>query len=111
VDRGFESQQGQNIFLFSKMSRTALGPIPSSLPCSFLGVKRPGREVDYSPSSSAEVMNEWSYYLNSLYVPSWHKHEHIYLFCGKIIAKCILSIKYLIFLKMFPKNIFLFDKM
>jgi hypothetical protein len=28
---------------------------------SFSGVKRPGREADYSPPSSAEVKNEWSY--------------------------------------------------
>jgi hypothetical protein len=28
---------------------------------SFLGVKRPGREADHSPSSSAEVKNAWSY--------------------------------------------------
>ena len=28
---------------------------------SFLGVKRPGREVDHSSSFSVEVMNEWSY--------------------------------------------------
>jgi len=25
----------------------------------FLGLKRPGRDVDYSPPSSAEVNNEW----------------------------------------------------
>jgi hypothetical protein len=28
--------------------------------CSFLRFKRPGREVNYSPPSSAEVTNEWS---------------------------------------------------
>jgi hypothetical protein len=28
---------------------------------SFLGVKRPGREDDHSPASSAEVKNTWSY--------------------------------------------------
>jgi hypothetical protein len=27
----------------------------------FLGVKRPGRETDHSPPSSAEVKNAWSY--------------------------------------------------
>jgi hypothetical protein len=27
----------------------------------FLGVKRPGREVDHSPPCSAEVKNAWSY--------------------------------------------------
>jgi hypothetical protein len=28
---------------------------------SFLGVKRPGRDADHSPPSSAEVKNAWSY--------------------------------------------------
>jgi hypothetical protein len=32
--------------------------VPGSLS---LGVKRPGREVDLSPPSSAEVKNAWSY--------------------------------------------------
>jgi hypothetical protein len=29
--------------------------------CAFLEVKRPGREVEHSPLSSADVLNEWSY--------------------------------------------------
>jgi hypothetical protein len=47
------------IFLFITASRIALGPtqppiqwVPGALP---LGVKRPGREADHSPPSSAEV--------------------------------------------------------
>jgi hypothetical protein len=28
---------------------------------SFAGIKRPGRQADHSPPSSAEVKNEWSY--------------------------------------------------
>jgi hypothetical protein len=32
--------------------------VPGTLP---LGVKRPGREADHSPPSSAEVKNAWSY--------------------------------------------------
>jgi hypothetical protein len=43
----------------------ALGPtqppiqwVPGALS---LGVKRPGREADHSPPSSAEVKNAWSY--------------------------------------------------
>jgi hypothetical protein len=52
-------------FLFTTASRTALEPtqppiqwVPESLS---LGVKRPGREADHSPPSSAEVKNAWSY--------------------------------------------------
>jgi len=64
-DRGFESRQGLGIFLFTIASRPALGPtqphmqwVPSALS---LGVKRPGREADYSHPSSADVKNVWSY--------------------------------------------------
>ena len=49
--------------LFSETSRKALEPtqpliqwVPAFIP----GVKRPGREVDLSSPSSAEVKNEWS---------------------------------------------------
>jgi hypothetical protein len=56
---------GGGIFLFDIMSRLALGPIqppvqwvPGALS---LGVKRPGREPDHLPPSSAEVKNAWSY--------------------------------------------------
>jgi hypothetical protein len=50
---------------FTTVSRTALGPtqppmqwVPGALS---LEVKRPGREADYSPPSSAEVKSAWSY--------------------------------------------------
>jgi hypothetical protein len=64
-NRGFESRQGVEIFLFT----TASGPDlePTHLPIQWvpgalsLGVKRPGREADQSPTSSAEVKNAWSY--------------------------------------------------
>jgi len=53
-------------------SRTALGPtqrpmqwVPGALS---LGVKRPGRETDHSPPSSAEVKNAWSYTSTYKYV-------------------------------------------
>jgi hypothetical protein len=64
-DRWFESQQGLGVFLLTAASRTALGPtqppihrVPESLS---VGVKRPGREADHLPPSSAEVKNAWSY--------------------------------------------------
>jgi hypothetical protein len=64
-DRGFESRQGLRIFLFTTASRPALGhtqpPIQWVRGALFLGVKRSGREGDYSPPSSAEIKNAWSY--------------------------------------------------
>jgi hypothetical protein len=64
---GFDSRRGLGIFLFTAVSRTALRPtqppilllwVPGSIS---LGVKRPGREADHSPPSSAEVQNAWIY--------------------------------------------------
>jgi hypothetical protein len=65
-DRGFLSRYGLRIFLFTTASRPVLGAtqpppthwVPAALS---LGVKRPGREADHSPPSSAEVKNAWSY--------------------------------------------------
>jgi hypothetical protein len=62
---GFDSRRGLAIFLFTAVSRAALGPTqppiqwaPGALS---LGVKRPRCEADHSPTSSAEVKSEWSY--------------------------------------------------
>jgi hypothetical protein len=38
-----------------------LASYPMGTRVSFPGVKRPGREADYSPPSSAKVKNGWSY--------------------------------------------------
>jgi hypothetical protein len=51
------------------------GAHPASYPMctrgSFLGVKRPGREADHSPPSSAEVKECVELYLHSPNTPSW----------------------------------------
>jgi hypothetical protein len=56
---------------------------PASYPMvtrgSFPGVKRPGREADHSPPSSAEVKNAWSYTSTPQFVfIAWClvKHRH-----------------------------------
>jgi hypothetical protein len=56
---GFDFRRGLGIFLFTTASRKALVPtqppmqgVPGDLS---LGVKRPEREADHSPPSSAEV--------------------------------------------------------
>jgi hypothetical protein len=63
------------IFLFVTASRTALGPtqppiqwVPGALS---LVLKRPGREADHSPPSSAEVKECVELYLHSPNTPSW----------------------------------------
>jgi hypothetical protein len=68
----FDSRRGLGIYLFTTVSRTALGPtqppikwVPGTLS---LGVKRPGHEADHSPPSSAEVKNAWSYTSTPQYV-------------------------------------------
>jgi hypothetical protein len=48
-------------FLFyATASRPALGPTQAHIQW-IPGVKRPGREANHSPTSSAEVKNTWSF--------------------------------------------------
>jgi hypothetical protein len=72
----FDSQQGQEIILFSKVSRPALEPsirVPGALST---GVKQHGREADHSLPSSAEVKNGGALHPLS-HTSSWRK---IYLY-------------------------------
>jgi hypothetical protein len=59
VDRGFESRYELGIILFTTASRPALGPTQPTIQwvsgALSLAVKRPGREADLSPPSSADV--------------------------------------------------------
>jgi hypothetical protein len=58
---GFNFRQGQEIFLYSTLSRLALGPIQPFLQWALgsfsMGVKGPARGADHSPTSSAVVKN------------------------------------------------------
>jgi hypothetical protein len=59
---------------FQHPSRPALGPTQPPIqwvPGLFTGVKRPGRGVDYPPSSSARVKERVELYLCSPSGPSW----------------------------------------
>jgi hypothetical protein len=62
---GFDSRREPGIFLFTTASRTALGPIQPPIQwvrgALSLGVRRPGREADRSPPSSAEIKDAWRY--------------------------------------------------
>lgn len=63
-DPGFKSWQGQEGFLFSKMTRPLLEPIQSpvqQVPEFFPGVQQMGHQVDHSPSASTDIKNECSY--------------------------------------------------
>jgi hypothetical protein len=78
---GFDSRRGMGIFLFTTGSRTVVGTtqppiqwVPGAL---FLEVKRPRREADHSPPSSAEVKNAWSYTSTPQYVfMAWCLAKH-----------------------------------
>jgi hypothetical protein len=66
---GLDSRQGLGIFLFTTVSRTALGPIqPPNQRVSevlSLGVKQPWCEADHSPLASAEIKECVELYLHS----------------------------------------------
>jgi hypothetical protein len=66
---GFDSQRGLGIFLSTTASRTALEPTQTPIQWVqgglSLGVKRPGREADHSPPTSAEVKECVEPYLHS----------------------------------------------
>jgi hypothetical protein len=72
---GFDPRLGLGIFLFTTASRTALGPTQPPIQwvrgALFLGVKRPVREADHSPPSSAKVKECVELYLHSSHTPSW----------------------------------------
>jgi hypothetical protein len=61
----FDSPRGLGIFLFTAVSRPALGPTQPPIQwvtgALSVWVNWPGHEADHSPSSSAEVKNAWSY--------------------------------------------------
>jgi hypothetical protein len=67
---GFDSRQGQGIFLFAATNIPPVGPaqppFQSILAAISRGVKLPGREADHSPPSITEVKDEWSYTSTSL---------------------------------------------
>jgi hypothetical protein len=62
---GFDSRRWLGNFLFTTVSRTALGPTQPPIPwvpgALTLGINLPGREANHSPPSSAEVKNSCSY--------------------------------------------------
>jgi hypothetical protein len=90
----FVSRQGLIIFLFASVSRRALGPTQPPIQrvseALSLGIKRPGREADHSPPSSAEVQNAWRYTSTPLIrlhsvVLSYHHHHHHHMLGANII--------------------------
>jgi hypothetical protein len=71
---GLDFRRGLGIFLFTTVSRTALGPTKHPIKWVIwalsLGVVRLEREADHPPPSSAEVKNARSYTSTTQYV-SW----------------------------------------
>jgi hypothetical protein len=85
---GFDCRRGLGNFPFTAASRTTLEPtqppIQWVLGALSLGIKRPGREADHSPPSSAEIKECVELHLHSPYKPSWRgtqlKHRHNFTF-------------------------------
>jgi hypothetical protein len=72
----FESLHRQVILFFFclKFADLLLDPavlLLNGFQCSFMGVKRPGSDTDYTHPFSTEVKNNWSY------IPSPRKHFHV----------------------------------
>jgi hypothetical protein len=58
---GFDFRKRLGVFLFATAYRPALGPTQPRIQWALSPtVKRPGREADHSPPSSAAVKNVWS---------------------------------------------------
>jgi hypothetical protein len=94
--KGLESRRGLGIFLFTTTSRTALGPTlpPIQWVSGALswGVKRPGREADHSPPSSAKIKNASSYTSTPQYIFTvWClvKHRDNFTFIVSLPNKCM----------------------
>jgi hypothetical protein len=93
---GFDSWQGLGIFLFTTMSRTALGPtqppiqlVPGALS---LRVKWPGHEADHSLPPSAKIKELVQIYLHSPNTLSWCgaqlKHRDNFTFTFTFLQYC-----------------------
>jgi hypothetical protein len=71
---GFDPRRGLGIFLFTTASRTSTGLTQPHIQWLTgdlsLGVRRPGREADHSPPSSAEVKECVDLYLHYPNTPS-----------------------------------------
>jgi hypothetical protein len=71
----FHLPAGAGNFYLSRRVQNGSGAHPTSYPMgtsgSFRGVKRPGREADHSPPSSAEVKECVELYLHSPNTPTW----------------------------------------
>jgi hypothetical protein len=85
--------KGLEIFLFTTMFRTALGPIQPPIQwvsrALSLGAKRPGREVEHSLPSITEVKECVELYVYSPNTPSW---------CGAQLKNTGTTLLYLIYI-------------
>jgi hypothetical protein len=56
------------------------------------GKARPGRDADHSPSSSAEVVNEWELYLLSPHAPPWRVEGLLYFLLELLKITCTMTL-------------------
>jgi hypothetical protein len=82
INQDLISDRGKTLFLLQNDQTGSGAHQASGSTCSGAfppDVKRPGREADHSPPSSAEVKNEWSYTSTSG-TPTWRAEEQLYFY-------------------------------
>jgi len=94
----FNSQQGQEIFTFSKVYSFALGPTQASvqwvLGAVSLSLKQLVQEADHKCPSTAEVTNEWNYI---------SIHPYIFIVCAGT-PRCLMMMVMLMTLTVVVKT-------
>jgi hypothetical protein len=86
---GVQSPTEAEDFSSSLCVQTSPGAHPASCPVDTGGKARPGRDVDHSPPSSAEVKYEWDLYLLSPHAPPWRVAGSLYLYSSRISLKSV----------------------
>jgi hypothetical protein len=87
---GVRSPAGAKEFSSILCVQTGSGAHPASCPVNIWGPfprgkARPGRDVDHSPPSSAEVVNEYELYIFSPQAPPWHVAGLLYFLGTKLL--------------------------
>jgi hypothetical protein len=79
----FDSQESQELFLFNKASKPALGPTHPPIQCApaalSLEIIAAGHQADHSPLSNSSIQNEWNYTSTCMMPYAFMVEEHLHL--------------------------------